>query len=111
MVCTSAQLGSDSFGGGFGGGGFGGGGGGFGGGDFRRFIVIDETMLQGVADITGGQYFRAENAEQLIDIFNNLPTQIVLQKETLEISVFFAAFGAIFAVAAVGLSLAWNRYP
>jgi Ca-activated chloride channel family protein len=77
----------------------------------RRFIMIDEETLQGVADITGGEYYRAENAEQLIDVFNELPTQIILQKETLEISVFFTFLGAVLATAAITLSLLWNRYP
>ena len=114
MAWTRAQLGSDGFGGGFGGSGFGGGGfggGGFGGGGFRRFLVIDEPTLRAVADLTGGDYFRAENAEQLYEVFLDLPTQIVLQNETLEISVLFTALGAIFTLLAVGLSLWWNRFP
>ena len=111
MVCSPEQTGSDSFGRGFrGGGGFsGGGGGGFGG--WRRFVVIDEETLQGVADMTGGEYFRAENADQLLDIFLNLPTRIALQEETLEISVFFLALGTIFAMMAITLSLLWHRFP
>lgn len=111
MVCTSQQLGAaDLSGGGFGGG-FGGGGFGGGGGSFRRFLVIDEPTLQGVADLTGGAYFRAENADQLLEVFRNLPTQITLQKQNLEISVFFAAAGALFVIVAVTLSLLWNRFP
>ncbi len=106
MVCTRQQLGSDAFGGGFGGnfgGGFGGGGG------FRRFLIIDETTLRAVADMTGGDYYRAESADQLFEVFQDLPTQITLQKETLEISVFFLVFGTLFTFAAVILSLKWNR--
>ncbi len=113
MVCTRQQLGGDTFSGNFGrgfGSGFGGGFGG-GGNDFRRFLLIDEPTLQAVADSTGGEYFRAENADQLNEVFHDLPTQIILQKETLEISVAFLALGAIFAIAAVGLSLMWNRFP
>jgi len=108
MSCTRQQLGSDVFSGGFGsrfGGGFGGG------GNFRRFLVIDEDTLQTVADSTGGSYFRAQDADQLYEIFLNLPTQISLQEESLEISVVFLAIGAILVSAAVGLSLLWNRYP
>jgi Ca-activated chloride channel family protein len=67
--------------------------------------------LQAVADLTGGDYFRAESAEQLYDVFVDLPTQIVLQNETLEISVLFTALGAFFALLAVSLSLWWNRFP
>lgn len=108
MVCTQQQLGSDVFGGRFSGG-FGGGG--FGGGNLRRFLVIDEATLQTIAEMTGGAYYRAESASQLYEVFLDLPTQIVLQRETLEISVAFAALGAILATLAVALSLWWHRYP
>jgi len=116
MVCTPAQLGSDLFGDRFGGGGFGGGGFGgdwFGGGGrgFGRFLQLDESTLQGMADLTGGAYYRAEDAEQLHDVFVNLPTEIVLQKERLELSALFVMLGAVFATAAVTLALIWHRFP
>ena len=117
MVCTQAQLGGDAFSGRFGGGGnFPGGGGNFpggggGGGNFRRFLVIDEETLQGVADLTGGEYYRAESADQLLQVFQELPTQIVLQKEAIEISVFFVMAAVVLAGTAVFLSLKWRRYP
>lgn len=108
MVCSRTQLGSEVIGNGFRGG-FGGFG--FGGGDFRRFLLLDEATLQGVAEITGGSYFRAENADQLYDVFLDLPTQIVLQKENLELSVLFLALASILVTLAVTLSLLWNRLP
>jgi Ca-activated chloride channel family protein len=110
-VCTREQLGGDVFSGGFGGG-FGGGRFG-GGGDGRvpRYLLLDEPTLQAVADLTGGDYYRAESADQLLQVFLDLPTQIVLQKESLEISVIFAALGGLLATVAVGLSLLWNRFP
>lgn len=110
IVCSREQLGGDVFGGRFGGGNFGGADRGFGSG-IRQFLVIDEPTLQTIADMTGGEYYRAEDAEQLVKVFHNLPTQIVFQEEHLEISVAFAALGALFATLAVGLSLLWNRYP
>jgi len=117
MICTPQQLGSDAFRGGFGGGGFGGGGfdgrgfGGGGRGGFRRFLMLDEETLQGMADLTGGAYYRAEDAAQLRDVFVDLPTEVVLQKERLEISVLFSMLGALFAAAAVVLALIWHRFP
>jgi Ca-activated chloride channel family protein len=115
MVCNQQQLGTDALGGGFGsgfGGGFGGGGFGGGGGAFRRFLLLDESTLQAVADLTGGSYFRAESADQLLEIFLDLPTQIVLQKENMEISVVFSALGAIFITVAIVLSMIWfNQLP
>lgn len=109
MVCTEQQIGTDAFSGGFGG--FGGGFGGFGSGDFRRFLVIDEPTLQAIADITGGDYFRAENADQLFEVFLNLPTQIVLQTQETEIGFIFLALGGVLTAVAFFLSLKWNRFP
>lgn len=112
MVCSSQQIGSDAFNGGFGfgGGGFGGGFGG-GGGDFRRYLVIDEPTLEAIATITGGEYYRAENSDQLFEVFRNLPTHIVLQKQQTEISFIFTGLAVLLTAVAVTLSLKWNRYP
>jgi Ca-activated chloride channel family protein len=77
----------------------------------RRFLQIDEPTLQKVADMTGGHYYHAEDANQLRTVFHDLPKQVVLQKQEHEISVVFAALGALLAVAAIGLSLLWNRSP
>jgi Ca-activated chloride channel family protein len=113
MVCTPEQLGSDLYSEGFGRGLWGGGGFGStgGGGNFRRYLVLDEPTLQGMADATGGAYYRAEDSEQLYDVFVNLPTEIVLQKEHLEIGALFSVVGAAFATLAVALALLWHRFP
>jgi Ca-activated chloride channel family protein len=87
-----------------GGGSFGGGGGGF-----RR--GIDEATLQQVAQLTGGEYYAATSAHELHTVFENLPTTFVTIEETTEISVIFAAAGALLALAAVGLALKWNVVP
>lgn len=111
MSCTREQLGSDVFGrggGGFPGGGFDRGGGG---GDFRRFVVLDEPTLRGVAEMTGGEYFQAENADQLLEVFLNLPTHVTLQKESIEISALFSILGAVVATLGVVLGMRWNRFP
>jgi Ca-activated chloride channel homolog len=107
MVCSRAQLGGNVYGGGFGGG-FGGNFGG--GGNIRRFLIIDEGTLQAVAELTGGEYYRAESANQLNEVFRELPAHMVLQKQEIEISVAFAALGALLATVAVVLSLWWHRY-
>ncbi|MBM4425452.1 MAG: VWA domain-containing protein [Chloroflexi bacterium] len=90
----------------FGGGGFFGGGGG---GGFRR--GIDDATLKQVADMTGGEYYTAESAGELQRVFENLPTHLITRHELMEISVAFAAFGALFAGLAVGLSLLWHPLP
>jgi Ca-activated chloride channel family protein len=109
LICTSQQLGADVLGdGGFGGGGFGGSSGQRG---FRRYLLLDEPTLQAVADMTGGTYYRAESADQLLQVFLSLPRQITLQKQTIELTVGFLGAGAMTALLAIALSLAWNQLP
>jgi Ca-activated chloride channel family protein len=80
-------------------------GGGFGGG-FRR--GIDEATLKKVAEITDAEYYSAESASQLVEVFEQLPTNLIVRTETTEISFIFAAAGALLAALAVVLSLLWN---
>ena len=125
MICGNTQIGADRFGNsefgsdGFGGDSFGGVTGSFGGGGGRggsvenaprQLLVIDEPTLQSIADITGGSYFRAADAEQLVDVFLNLPNVIEQQQEEVEISVWFSAAGFVLLLAAVAFSLTFNRY-
>ena len=77
--------------------------------EFRQFILIDEATLQTMADMTGGEYFRAQDSAQLRDIFLDLPSQVEIQSVDKEITVTFLALGALFAALAIGLSIAWNR--
>ncbi|MDI1466063.1 VWA domain-containing protein [Catellatospora sp. KI3] len=81
----------------------------FGGGGGRRAQLIDEETLTAVADSTGGEYFRAEDAEQLGKVLGDLPSTIVAQRRDVELTVWFVLAAALLAFAAVGLSLRWNR--
>jgi Ca-activated chloride channel homolog len=99
------ENGSASFGSGFGGGPDPG----FGGGRFRR--GIDEETLKQVADMTGGDYYAAESADELNSVFQNLPTYLITRNEVSEISVAFTALGALLAAVAVMLSLRWHPLP
>jgi Ca-activated chloride channel family protein len=104
MVCTPEQVGS-------GGGfpmrgdpqGFGGGGG--------RNQQIDEEALTQVADLTGGRYFQAEDAEQLGDVLGDLPGEIGLRRENVEMTSWFVLAGTLLVFTGLGLSLWWNRGP
>ncbi|HEX9925000.1 MAG TPA: VWA domain-containing protein [Anaerolineae bacterium] len=103
MNCSPQYQNGGLFGGGGGGFGFGGGGG------FRR--GIDEDTLMRIADMTGGTYYSAESAGELQDVFENLPTYLITRQETTEISVAFAAVGAVMAALAILLSLIWHPLP
>lgn len=111
LVCTREQLGGDAFLPDLGGFGVPGGPGFPGGPDVASnpFLLIDEPTLRAIADTTGGEYFRAENAEQLVDVFGSLPSRVVEQDEPREVSAVFVAVGAGAMLLALGLALRWNR--
>jgi len=106
LSCTREQLGGRVFGGrgfGFGGGqGFGG---------FRRFLVADTPTLMAVAEQTGGSYHAAEDADQLRQVFEEIPKEVATQREPTEITWWFAALGALLAAGAVAASIRWSPYP
>ena len=107
MVCSRTQLGGAAVGDG---GGFrgGGGGGGFGG---SSPLIADEATLKAVAEQTGGEYYRAQDTAQLAKVFAELPQDVEVQKEEVEISAIFAAIGALIAAAAIVASIRWSPYP
>jgi Ca-activated chloride channel homolog len=88
---------------------FGFGGGGFGGGGFRR--EIDEETLTRIAEMTGGKYYVATSANELQQVFQDLPTYVVATRETTEISVFFTAFAVLLAILAMVLAIRWHPLP
>lgn len=94
MNCGGSSESNDWFGGGqfFGG--------------FRR--GIDEWTLTRIADMTSGKYYSARSAGELQKVFESLPTHLMIKQETMEISVGFAAVGALLAGLAILLSLIWQ---
>ena len=70
--------------------------------------MLDEGTLQQVASLTGGEYFRAEDAGSLLNVFDALPTQLDLVQEEVEVSWYFAAAAAFLLMFAIGLGALWN---
>jgi len=81
----------------------------FSGRGFRR--GIDEVTLKTIADMTGGEYYEASSAQELQNVFKSLPTYLSTRQETVEISVFFAAFAALMLIFAVLLAQLWHPLP
>ena len=102
LSCTREQLGGRIFGGR----GFGAGGGGFGG-----FLVADTDTLVAVAEQTGGAYHAAKDADQLREVFAELPREVATQRQPTEVTWMLAALGALLAAAAVAASIRWSPYP
>ena len=114
LRCTPSQLGGDELAnrigrGGFGsGGGFGRFGGGFGRGNFLR---LDEQTLSRVAEITDAEYYVAESADELLQVFSDIPVQIEKKKVRMEVSAVLTAMSALLAISAVALGLRWSPLP
>jgi Ca-activated chloride channel family protein len=105
-VCTAAQLGGT----GFGNQGMGGFGGGFGGGR-RSFLVADEETLRQVANITGGRYFAASDADQLQGVLEDLPRQIDATTRKVEVSVALAGLAVALVLLSVWAAARWSAFP
>jgi Ca-activated chloride channel homolog len=100
MACTGKQAGN------WAGGGWGGG---FSRGGGRSPRIIDEPNLQAVAKVTGGQYYKAESADQLQEALGDLPSRVTVVKDHRDIASWFAGAGGLLVAVAIGLSLWWNR--
>jgi hypothetical protein len=61
--------------------------------------------------MTGGEYYSANSASELQKVFDDLPTFLITRKETVEISVIFAALSALLIAGAVLLAQLWRPLP
>ena len=75
-------------------------------------VRLDEETLKSIADRTGASYFKADSETDLREIYQNLSTQLVFEKEKTEITALFTGLAAVFLLIAGILSLLWfNRLP
>jgi len=71
------------------------------------YMRFDEEALKGVAAITEGEYFHASNGEDLQKVYQDLTAKIALERRETELTAFFGAAAALFALIAAMLSLLW----
>lgn len=103
MMCTAAQLGGRGVEGrgGYVGGGLGG----------RNYLVTDEATLRQVADVTGGQYFAAADADRLQHVLADLPRTVQTQTRDVEVSVWLAGLAALLVLGSMGAAARWTAFP
>lgn len=104
--CTEEQLAGFEFGDGFGQGFLSGG---FGPGGFRR--GLDEETLQEVSEITEAEYYLAESADQLLEVFTKIPSHLTSIRTYAEISALFNILGVLFVVNAFVFASRWSPLP
>ncbi len=81
---------------------------GFGGRSMR--VQLDEETLRQVAEITRGRYFHAATGDDLAEVYQELSSQLMMERERVEITAGFAGVGALLMLLAGTLSFLWfNR--
>lgn len=82
-------------------------------GRLRRVPVPpDPQTLQEISDTTGGKSFQAPTAEDLQSVYKDIGSKLAHEDQKREIAYLFAGVGALFLLAAAGVSLMWfNRFP
>ncbi len=70
-------------------------------------VRLDEDTLKAIANATRANYFYAGTAEDLKQVYQGLSSRLVVETKETEITAFFALAGALLALLAAGLSVAW----
>jgi len=79
---------------------------------FRVHTQLDEPALQQIADVTGGTYYHAADADQLHAIYDQLNPRLSIQPQALELTPLFAGAALLLLVFSGTLSYLWlGRLP
>jgi Ca-activated chloride channel family protein len=73
---------------------------------------LDEATLQQLSLLTDGEYFNAQNEQDLKSIYDNLDTQLVVKPEKMEVTSIFAGASLFMLLIGGVFSLLWfGRLP
>jgi Ca-activated chloride channel family protein len=75
----------------------------------RVQVPPDPNTLRAIAQTTGGTFYAVPTAEQLQEVYSDLASQLGEEKEWREVTVAFAAGGALMLLVGGALSASWFR--
>jgi len=79
---------------------------------FTIHTQLDDTALRQISDLTNGAYYSANNAQDLLKIYQNITTELVVQPEDTEVTSIFAGAGILFLLLGAAFSFLWlGRIP
>ena len=79
---------------------------------FSMFTQLDEPLLQEIALLTEGDYFRIEDVDDFSSVYEQLETEFVVESREFEVTSAFGGIGALLLIAGGLLSLIWfGRAP
>ncbi|SDE60217.1 Ca-activated chloride channel family protein [Auraticoccus monumenti] len=78
----------------------------------REPVPVDRVELQNVADISGGEAYEAQSAEQLVQVYEDIQSSVGTERVPMEATSRYAGAGLFFAVlASLGLVSLAARWP
>lgn len=73
---------------------------------------LDEQTLRTIAEMTDGIYYNAQSETDLVKVYENLSTNLVLKTDKTEVTAYVTAIAVFFSLLAGAFSLLWfNRLP
>ena len=79
---------------------------------FTVHSQLDESILQYIAQTSGGEYYNAGNEEQLHEIYRDIEPRLSIKKEEIEITSLLAGLGMVLFVIGGLVSMVWfGRIP
>ena len=79
---------------------------------FNLFTQMNEPVLQEIALLTEGVYFRIEDIEDLPSVYDQLETEFVVESREVEVTSAFGGVSALLLLVGGALSLLWfGRMP
>jgi Ca-activated chloride channel homolog len=79
---------------------------------FSLHTQLDEATLQQISQITGGTYYNAQTAQDLLKIYDHIDTQLISKPEKTELTSLFAGAGIFFMLTGGLFSVLWfSRLP
>lgn len=72
------------------------------------YLQLDEPTLREVAQLTGGEFHRAETAQALQGVYRDLGSRLSTRTRETEVGALLALAAALLVVAATALSLRWH---
>ena len=74
---------------------------------FSVATALDEELLEDIASVTDGQYFQAEDANELTQVYDQIDLQFVREAEYREVTAIVTGISLLLLVVGATLSLLW----
>jgi Ca-activated chloride channel family protein len=79
---------------------------------FAIHTQLDEALLKQISSLTDGEYYNAQSAQDLLKVYDNIKSQLVIKPEKTEVTSLLAGAGVFILLIGGACSLLWfGRLP